>query len=172
MDGPAHRGGDDGRIATVFMASCPGAKEQAAGRPLAGASGRNLEAALPHLQSRFGADLFPSLRLDDYTLTNAWPRIEHPAATGRSEATAAEVMAPDNLAAAARRIGDPFCLVALGERAAVLGRALRPRRLVSGRHPSPLSLNIRFRSERATPALRTDDRLSQWVAAMEDSAGA
>lgn len=84
--------GKEKKVAVVF--SCPGRHEEQAGRPAAAATGRNLDRLL--------ALLAPALKRGDLarervTITNAWPRVEYRAKTGRSEATDREVLAPNNL---------------------------------------------------------------------------
>lgn len=128
-----------------------------------------MRAALPSLRDRFGPDWFPSLVLDDYMLTNAWPRVEYPQLTGRREATPAEVLAPENIAAARGRTVDAGIvrIVALGDRArSVAGRVGAPA-IIAGPHPSPLHVNRVNRSDRMNPAERNAHRLEQWVARLE-----
>lgn len=170
--GPAHRRGDDPRIQTAFMASCPGRRERLAGRPLAGASGRNLRAALASLRERFGPDWFPSPVLEDYTLTNAWGRVEYPELTGRSEATPAEVLAEENVAAVRARTADAGVtrIVALGDRAQRVARSVGALAVIAGPHPSLQHVNRRYRSDRASAEQRTLHRLEQWAARLEEVA--
>lgn len=172
-DSPAHRQGDDPAIRTAFMASCPGRHEEAAGRPLAGRSGENLRMGLQALRERFGDEWFPSSRLEDYTLTNAWHRVEYPALTGRTEATQAEVLAPDNVALVRAHTLDAGLtrLVTLGERARQLAMRLGAAATIAGPHPSPRHINMGYRSDRPSAAERHRDRLEQWVARMKMAAG-
>lgn len=169
---PAHRPGDDPRIRTAFMASCPGRLEQQAGRPLAGASGRKLRAALTGLRARFGHDWFPSLVLEDYTLTNAWDRVEYPELTGRSEATPGEVLAEENVAAARARIVEAGAtrIVALGDRARGVARRVGALAVIAGPHPSLVHINRRYRSDRASAEARALHRLEQWAAQLDEVA--
>jgi len=166
---PAHRPGDDPSIRTAFMASCPGRREQDAGRPLAGVSGQNLRAALPSLRARFGPDWFPSLALEDYTLTNAWGRIEYPKLTGRSEATPAEVLAPENIEAVRARTvaAGTIRIVALGDRARRVAARVGAGAVIAGPHPSPLHVNTGYRSDREGVEARKAHRIEQWVARLE-----
>lgn len=169
---PAHRHGDDPEIRTAFLASCPGRLEARAGRPLAGASGRTLRAALGGLRARFGAEWFPSLILEDYTLTNAWDRVEYLALTGRREATAVEVLAAENIAAVRARLAAAGVvrIVALGECARDVTLHLGVPSVIAGLHPSPLVINTRFHSVRAGAEARTLHRLEQWVAEFQEVA--
>jgi uracil-DNA glycosylase len=169
----AHRQGDDPTIRTAFMASCPGRHEEAAGRPLAGRSGENLRAALEALRNRFGDAWFPSSRLEDYTLTNAWERVEYPALTGRSEATAAEVLAADNVALVRARTVDAGLthIVALGERARQMAARLGATAVIAGPHPSPRHINMSYPSERPTTSERNLHRLEQWAARINEVQG-
>lgn len=58
---------------TVLMGACPGQVEQNNNRPFAGAAGRNLTSMLSRLTILY-PQVFPSRRLDDYTLANAHDR--------------------------------------------------------------------------------------------------
>ncbi len=167
---PAHRPGDAPEVRTAFLASCPGRLEEQAGRPLAGQSGRNLRAALPSLRAQFGPEWFPSLVLDDYTLTNAWDRVEYPALTGRSEATSAEVLAPENIAAVRARTVDAGLvrIVALGARARTVAQRIGAPEILAGPHPSPLHVNTRYKSDRADAEARSLHRLEQWAARLDE----
>jgi hypothetical protein len=66
----------DGAI-TAFVFSCPGQREELLGHPCAGATGRNLDLALPKLHAQCLAR-FPSPLRSNYVLTNSWSQIEYP----------------------------------------------------------------------------------------------
>ena len=161
----SHRSGDDVAITLAIMASCPGRFEEQQFRPLAMVSGRNVRNALPMLQIRFGIQLFPSLVLEDYTLTNAWPNIEYPALTGRTEATEAEVLDPANLnRIRALTLNQGVTrFLALGKRAAAAVYAIGPVYHIRGPHPSNQCLNRKFVSNNALLDGRKSDRMQQWV---------
>ncbi len=79
-------------IAIVF--SCPGRHEQIAERPAAKTTGRNLDILLSILSNVLGRS---DLIRHNITITNAWPRVEYKALTGRSEATENEVITQHNI---------------------------------------------------------------------------
>ena len=84
--------GKQQRVAVVF--SCPGRHEEAAGYPAAKTTGRNLDRLLSLLSKALNRN---DLTRSNITITNAWPEVEYKAKTGRSEATAKEVKAPENV---------------------------------------------------------------------------
>lgn len=130
--------------AAVF--SAPGRHEQAAGRPAAAGTGANLTLLGASLAGQ-GVPLLA--RRGEFTITNAWPRVEHQEATGRSEATDAEILQPDNLERLAGEVGavtdSIFCFgdkahLAVAELARQ-GRLQPDCRVVGVRHLSMRSLN-------------------------------
>jgi hypothetical protein len=150
---------------TAFVFSCPGQKEELLGHPCAGATGRNLDAALPKLHT-FAPKQFASSGRAAYVLTNSWAQIEYPAKTGRSEATVAEILAPDNLNRLERELAGITTILICGQKAkhAVLelqaqGR-LAAAQIAIVRHLSPLAVN----SHAAWRGKSGDERLALWAA--------
>ena len=150
---------------TAFVFSCPGQKEEQLGHPCAGATGRNFDAALPKLYA-----LLPTVFLSPerrcYVLTNSWSQIEYPAKTGRSEATAAEVLSLNNLNRLAHELSGISTILICGQKAkqAVLalqaqGR-LKSAKVVCLMHLSPLAVN----SHAAWRGKSGDERLALWAA--------
>lgn len=99
-DTPHWERGSNTNVAFVF--SCPGRREEAAGRPAAGQTGRNLATLIEALHQR-GRTEIP--RREEATVTNAWDRVEYKEKTGRTEASDAEVAQPANLERLAAEIG-------------------------------------------------------------------
>ncbi|MDF2629889.1 MAG: hypothetical protein K0R39_3720 [Symbiobacteriaceae bacterium] len=132
------------KAAAVF--SAPGRHEQAAGRPAAAGTGKQL-ALLGEVLAEQGRDLLA--RRGDFTITNAWAQIEYDEATGRSEATDAEVLRLDNLDRLAGELqGTTDCIFCFGDKAhlavsalAGAGRLQPGCRVVKVRHLSMRSLN-------------------------------
>lgn len=77
-----------------FLFSCPGRAEEKAGHPAAMATGTNLQRLLERLGPLLGRG---DLTRPKITIANAWPCIEYQSLTGRSEATAEEILRPENL---------------------------------------------------------------------------
>ncbi|HWI51812.1 MAG TPA: hypothetical protein VNT01_06710 [Symbiobacteriaceae bacterium] len=145
MPTPCHiERGTDHRAAAVF--SAPGRHEEAAGRPAAAGTGKHL-ALLGAVLSEQGMDLLA--QRGEFTITNAWPRVQYDEATGRSEATDAEILQPDNLDRLAGEIGDiTDCIFCFGDKAYIAISALAGQgrlqpgcRVVRVRHLSMRSLN-------------------------------
>lgn len=150
---------------TAFVFSCPGQKEELLSHPCAGATGRNLDAALPKLHA-LAPQLFASSHRAAYVLTNSWSQIEYPAKTGRSEATATEIFSPDNLHRLERELAGITTILICGQKAkhAVLelqaqGRLARAK-IAIVMHLSPLAVN----SHAAWRGKSGDERLSLWAA--------
>jgi uracil-DNA glycosylase len=130
---------------TGFVFICPGRHEARRGYPCAAGTGANLNRVLAVLQGR-RPDWFASADRLAYVVTNAWPRVEYPALTGRSVPTEAEVLAPDNLARLAAELAALDLVVACGAQAQAAVRALAAAgrlraRTVFGRHLSQRSVN-------------------------------
>ena len=149
----------------AFVFSCPGQKEELLGHPCAGATGRNLDAALPKLHA-LAPQIFTSSSRAAYVLTNSWSQIEYPAKTGRSEATAAEILSPDNLDRLERELANITTILICGQKAkhAVLelqaqGR-LNNAKIAIVMHLSPLAVN----SHAAWRGKSGDERLALWAA--------
>jgi hypothetical protein len=146
--------------------SCPGQKEELLGHPCAGATGRNLDAALPKLHTRLPS-VFPSSNRAAYVLTNSWSQIEYPAKTGRSEATATEILSPDNLNRLERELAGITTVLICGQKAkhAVLELQVQGRlaktKIAIVMHLSPLAVN----SHAAWRGKSGDERLALWAEA-------
>jgi uracil-DNA glycosylase len=151
---------------TAFVFSCPGQKEELLGHPCAGATGRNLDAALPKLHT-LAPKLFASSSRAAYVLTNSWSQIEYPAKTGRSEATAAEILSPDNLNRLERELAGITTILICGQKAKHAVLELQARGRLTGAkvaivmHLSPLAVN----SHAAWRGKSGDERLALWAQA-------
>ncbi|MCC6869471.1 MAG: hypothetical protein IT522_11685 [Burkholderiales bacterium] len=113
-----------GRYPVAFVFSTPGARELAAGRPVAGITGENLDFALGYLHA---ADprRFPTIERYAYRITNA--HTEPLAASlghATSEATPAQILAPDNIARVVEDLTGCDIVVLCGQRAQLLIAAL------------------------------------------------
>ena len=146
------------RNAIAFVFSCPGREEQSAGCPAAGQTGRNLEDALCFMRG-YNYDGIDNVASDDWTrgnilITNAWPRVEFQTQTGRSEASAREVLCENNVQRLAGELGAiTEVIVCCGARARAVVCRLYDRglladgvRIASLCHLSNQALNGRVRN--------------------------
>ena len=139
----------------AFMFACPGQKEQAAGRVVAGATGKNLDMLLSVLMESENikiSSLFPSANRYDYLITNASNIIHYPALDKTSLPSKSEYSEKSNLE---RLCGELECVkyvIAFGAQAKDVSRlveneyqALRleryPKFITSLPHLSLLALN-------------------------------
>ncbi|MDM7456397.1 MAG: hypothetical protein P3W97_003865 [Tepidimonas sp.] len=150
--------------ATGFVFICPGRFEAQRGYPCAAGTGANLARALIELHRRDPVR-FSSPHRADYVVTNAWPRVEYPALTGRSVPTSEEVLDQDNLHRLAAELGGLRWVVACGAQAHAAVRALRDAGWLAAdiaceRHLSQRSINtLRVGADTAS-------RIAHWCAAV------
>jgi uracil-DNA glycosylase len=102
----------------LLVGACPGADEEKHGRPFVGNSGQNLAVMLQRLHV-LRPDIFPSERLDDYSLINAHslPRYRgREGYDGRTEPLREEILANENRTRFATQIEhlEPTTIVYLG----------------------------------------------------------
>lgn len=160
---PAFRQGDDASIKTVIMLSAPGRVEAKLGRPAAGETGRTLQHAIEKLH-KTNPIIFPSARLDDYTIMNAVEKVHYQSQTGRTEGTINEITDSKNMDRINGILKDYDNVIALGDKAqiAVKNSNFNGKVLTSS-HPSKQSLNTQYKSTKTTPEERNIDRISQWT---------
>lgn len=162
MTSPAYRLGD-AQLRTAIVLSAPGRAEWIAQRPAAGQTGITLTSALSEFH-RAEPGIFPSLCLDDYTLVNAWGRVEYKARTGRTEATKAEILGAANICRVAQYLRHMDAIVALGDKAQLaVDKAWPAGTIFTGGHPSLQRLNRAYGSCADTPGTRRTDRTHQWA---------
>lgn len=115
----------------AFVFSCPGKKEELAGHPAAGQTGRNLEHLLGLLTQHLGECALTRI---DVTIANAWKNIEYESLTGRSEATDAEIRILSNMQRLATEIQHITELIVFcGDKAKIAAQELRENHLLSER---------------------------------------
>ena len=162
MTSPAFRLGD-AQLGTAFVLSAPGRAECIAQRPAAGQTGITLTSALSAFHCAEPC-IFPSLRLDDYTLVNAWGNVEYKALTKRTEATDAEILGAANICRLAQSLQHMDAVVALGDKAQLaVDKAWPSGTIFTGAHPSLQRLNRAYVSCAKTPCRRRIDRTFQWA---------
>lgn len=113
-----------GYIPIAFVLSAPGNDEVIAGHPAAGATGENLEGALTYLNS-CAPTLFSSTHRYDYRITNAFSQpLAKNIATGRTEASRAEILGEENTERFLNDIGNCTHIILCGEKARYLSSIL------------------------------------------------
>ena len=153
----------DAEIRTAFVLSAPGRAEYEAKRPAAGQTGNTLKTALEVFHCA-EPGIFPSLRLDDYTLVNAWGEVEYKARRKRTEAKDAEILGAANLCRLGLCLQNMDAIVALGDKAKLaVTKAWSAGTLFTGDHPSLQRLNRAYFSCAATPTERRKHRTLQWA---------
>jgi hypothetical protein len=158
-----------GNLDVAFVFSAPGTKESINGRPVAGATGENLEFALAHLCQK-QPNYFTSLNRYDYRITNAFQSaLSIGLGSGRSEASSAEILKPANV----RRVVDELegcrLVILCGNKAQLLQATLRHSefRVVCVTHTSNQALsskhNTSLAKRDASPTDRRRLRAEAWA---------
>jgi uracil-DNA glycosylase len=111
----------DANPGVLLVGACPGQDEEENGRPFVGQAGQNLAVMLQRLHF-LRPDIFPSERLDDYSLINAHslPRYRgRDGYDGRTQPLKREVLADENRARFAAQVEQlqPTTIVYLGKAA-------------------------------------------------------
>lgn len=161
-----------GHIAIAFVFSTPGEEEQRIGRPVAGDSGTNLEAALVHLHTA-RPTLFSSLHRYDYRITNSFTEpLAVALGHGRSEASNREILAPQNMQRVLRELEGCNLVILCGNKAKVLSQAIRAsgKTIVEVPHIGNKGLNGKFRlparMQTASSFERRQYRIKLWAEAV------
>ena len=109
----------------AFMFACPGQKEQAAGRVVAGATGKNLDTLLSVLaesENEKVRALFPSGDRYDYLITNASDTVHYPALDKTSLPSKSEYSDDANLNRLYRELDHIKYVIAFGAQAKDVSR--------------------------------------------------
>ncbi|PWR01391.1 hypothetical protein DKT77_16920 [Meridianimarinicoccus roseus] len=111
----------DANHRVLFVGACPGREEEEEGRPFVGQAGQNLTVMLQRLHA-LHPGIFPTERLDDYSLINAHslPRYRgRDGYDGRTQPLKREVLAEDNWARFSAQVEhlQPTVIVYLGKAA-------------------------------------------------------
>ena len=104
----------------AFMFACPGQKEQAAGRVVAGATGKNLNtllSILAEIENEKIRTLFPSADRYDYLITNASDTVHYPALDKTSLPSKKEYGAEENVARLCGELEEVKYVIAFGAQA-------------------------------------------------------
>ncbi len=135
-----------GTQSTAFVLSVPGAAEAAAGRPVSGDTGANLDAAL-HLLHAEDPTNFPSTGRYEYRITNAFAKARAKSlGDSSSEARDAEVVEAQNVARVIEELNGCDLVVLCGRKAQLLAGKLGPygKRVVKVAHPGNSGLNSTY----------------------------
>jgi len=160
---PAFREGNDASIKTVILLSAPGQVEAKLGRPAAGETGKTLQYAIENLHKK-NPQVFPSNKLDDYTIMNAVETVHYKSKTGRTEGTTDDIINLQNMNRINSILKDYDHVVALGDKANLaIKNSKFNGKILSSNHPSKQSLNKQYKSSKATPKDRNIDRIKQWT---------
>lgn len=159
----------EGDLAVCFVFSAPGKEEYAAGRPVAGDTGKNLDSALRYLNC-VAPEIFASPDRYAYRITNAFSK---PLAIGlghkRTEASKHDILAPANIARVRKETVNCSLLVLCGKKAQLLSSVLANRhtRVVHAYHVGNKALNVKFKLEgpwtAATARERRQQRARMWA---------
>lgn len=158
-----------GRLGVAFVFSAPGAREVAAGKPVAGTTGENLDFALEYLHSKRSL-LFASSQRYAYRITNASPL---PLARSRgdlaSEARPAHVVERANIARIKRELRGCDLVILCGRRAELLSPLIAaPGRVtINMSHTGNRALATKYSGSRhsagASPLARRKSRARAWA---------
>lgn len=147
-------------IDTVIVLSAPGRHEEDAETPASGQTGKTLNGLLEALNLRDPIS-FPSADKDDYRIVNATETVHFMERTGRTEATTAELEAPQNLERLRAALRDKSIVVALGDKAQSTLKAAGIAVTFTGPHLSLQRINRFYKSQATTRPARVEDRLGQ-----------
>lgn len=160
---PAFRKGDHLDIKTAIILSAPGQKEESAGRPAAGQTGKTLQEAICVWHTVDPMN-FPSNKLDNYTIMNSVSTVHYMKLNGTTEGTEKEVRNPQNIERIRLELSDSTTVVALGKRAQLaIKESGFSGTMYTANHPSLSSLNTTYKSGELTPSQRSRDRIGQWA---------
>ena len=158
-----------GHLPVAFIFSVPGAHEQTADRPVAGATGENLSFALEHLHSALPA-VFSSTDRYAYRITNAYSKpIAKSLGDASSQASDSQVQAPENIARVLRDIDGCNFVILCGLKAQLLAESIRQpsRTVVCAWHTSNQALSNKFGSVEVSrlpePYARRQLRAKLWA---------
>lgn len=155
-----------GALSIAFVFSAPGAKEVAAGRPVAGDTGDNLNSALRVLAARRPA-IFLSVDRYQYRITNSHSA---PLAASRgdryTEPTKTEVLRPENVSRVLSELAGCTLVILCGDRAGWLEKDVRTLGMPTIRvpHVGNIALNRSYRLAPEVRSKRSAERRMQRVA--------
>ncbi|SDX92201.1 hypothetical protein [Nitrosomonas sp. Nm33] len=150
----------EGHLPIAFVFSAPGEEEKRKGKPVAGESGANLEAALVHLHSA-QPTLFSSLHRYDYRITNSFAEpIAVALGHGKSEADNREIQKPQNVQRVLSELEGCNLVILCGNKARVLSQAIREsgKTIIEVPHIGNKGLNSKFKISNQIRSASSFDR--------------
>ena len=151
----------------LLVGACPGRDEEVCGRPFAGQAGRNLAIMLQRLHA-LRPDIFPSVRLDDYSLINAHslPRyLGHEGYDGRPQPLKQDVLTEENRARFSAQVRhlEPETVVYLGRAAEfaheIVEAIVEQIQVYRVGHPSTPAWNTRPNYV----GMRAEEKIQRWA---------
>lgn len=153
----------------AFVFSVPGRKEQLIGKPVVGATGKNLEDALKELH-RSAPELFKSRDRYAYRITNAFKDPTYKAKDGMTERSKKEILAEDNVERVVNELRGCEMVVLCGRKARLLKEELEKSaglRVLSMWHTSSQALLSKYNEPElrnlATSTMRSEKRAELWA---------
>lgn len=154
-----HHGSVGTRVA--YLLSAPGRHEQAAGAPLSGKTGRNVESVTVFLNQARPSD-FPATTRTQVRLLQSDEKVHYKSLDGRSEGKSAENLSAPNKARIRNQLTGIDTVVAFGAKANEVIREVGfEGKVISAPHPSMQNMNRTINSDKDTKQARAADRLSQ-----------
>lgn len=149
-----------GTAGVAFVFSCPGQKEELAGRVCAGKTGENLEILIRYLHEK-RPEIFPSPLRGSYTITNASDRVHYMALTKDTEASYAEIAESANIERLSNELHGCSVVVCMGDRAAyAVNRTCGSARVLRGEHLGHQNLNRNYQVDGETASDRNKQRVA------------
>ena len=164
-----------GALRVAFVYSASGSREKKGGRPAAGVTGENLQMALELLKVQ-APSLFPSADRYSYRITNAFMQpLARARGDKRSEASATEILDPQNIRRVTTEVKGCTIVVLCGNRPHLFASDLRKQgvRVVEAAHTGNQGLVSKHNTPAAkcgtSPGSRRELRAHAWAAALLSS---
>lgn len=142
-----------------FIFACPGQKEQAANKVVAGSTGKSLNTLLSILKESNDEcirSLFPSDDRYDYLITNASELIHYPAYDGTSLPKRSEYKTPENLTRISGEVDSLEYVIAFGQQAKEVSDLVSELRKEQGSHKPVFITSLPHLSLLAINQIRED----------------
>jgi hypothetical protein len=118
-----HKNEGNGKIKVALIFSCPGAEEEQKKRPVAGATGKNLEELLKLLTKEVikidDSNEANTICRYDFKIVNAWHHVIYKSASNRSEATDTQIISKENCNRIIGELDEINSLICFGKKAKI-----------------------------------------------------